>query len=171
MSESLFLPPRRPRSSHPLTALTAQSCHQDRGLFMKNLTMVQPDLAQVMIVDNSPGAYKLQPGMGRMPFPAHSSFLLSHCHHFMLLAILFYFVSLWGGIPIAVTCPWPAQSSSAPPPPPYPNTHVLPCVAENAIPISSWTGAQKDDELLDLLPMLDALQHVGDVRSILSIRT
>lgn len=42
---------------------------------------------------------------------------------------------------------------------------------ENAIPISSWTGSRTDDELLDLLPVLDALHNVGDVRSILSMRT
>lgn len=35
---------------------------RDRNQFLKNLTKVQPDLANVMIIDNSPGAYKMQPG-------------------------------------------------------------------------------------------------------------
>lgn len=41
---------------------------------------------------------------------------------------------------------------------------------DNAIPIESWRDDPKDSALLDLLPFLDALRFVDDVRSILSLR-
>jgi CTD nuclear envelope phosphatase 1 len=41
---------------------------------------------------------------------------------------------------------------------------------DNAIPIESWRDDQNDSALLDLLPFLDALRFVDDVRSILSLR-
>ncbi len=40
----------------------------------------------------------------------------------------------------------------------------------NGIPVDSWTGERGDAALLDLLPFLDALRFVDDVRSILSLR-
>ena len=42
---------------------------------------------------------------------------------------------------------------------------------ENGIFIDSWLGDKKDTGLLDLLPFLDALRFVDDVRSVLSLRT
>ncbi|KAI9248147.1 NLI interacting factor [Helicostylum pulchrum] len=41
---------------------------------------------------------------------------------------------------------------------------------ENAIPLTTWISNPKDDCLLDLLPLLDALRFTADVRSILSLR-
>jgi len=41
---------------------------------------------------------------------------------------------------------------------------------ENGIPIETWINEPKDRELLNLLPFLDALRFVEDVRSILSLR-
>lgn len=41
---------------------------------------------------------------------------------------------------------------------------------DNAILIETWTDDCKDATLLDLLPFLDALRFVDDVRSILSLR-
>ncbi|KAI9225726.1 MAG: NLI interacting factor-like phosphatase-domain-containing protein [Piptocephalis tieghemiana] len=41
---------------------------------------------------------------------------------------------------------------------------------ENGIPIESWFDTPEDQALLDLLPFLDALRFVEDVRSILSMR-
>ena len=41
---------------------------------------------------------------------------------------------------------------------------------DNAIPIESWKEDPNDSALLDLLPFLDALRFVDDVRSILSLR-
>lgn len=41
---------------------------------------------------------------------------------------------------------------------------------DNAIPIESWKDDLKDSALLDILPFLDALRFVDDVRSILSLR-
>lgn len=39
---------------------------------------------------------------------------------------------------------------------------------DNAVPIQSWFSDPADTALLNLLPMLDALRFVGDVRSVLS---
>lgn len=39
---------------------------------------------------------------------------------------------------------------------------------DNAVPIKSWFSDPTDTALLNLLPMLDALRFVGDVRSVLS---
>jgi len=41
-------------------------------------------------------------------------------------------------------------------------------IADNAIPIKSWFNDPNDTALLNLLPMLDALRFVSDVRSVLS---
>ncbi len=41
---------------------------------------------------------------------------------------------------------------------------------DNAIPIESWREDRGDQGLLELLPFLDALRFVDDVRSILSLR-
>lgn len=41
-------------------------------------------------------------------------------------------------------------------------------IVDNAIPIKSWFADPSDTALLNLLPMLDALRFVSDVRSILS---
>jgi hypothetical protein len=46
-------------------------------------------------------------------------------------------------------------------------------LADNAIPISDWWGTQSntnDTALLDLVPFLEALKSVEDVRSILSLK-
>ena len=42
------------------------------------------------------------------------------------------------------------------------------CLPDNAIPIKSWFNDPSDTALLNLLPVLDALRFVSDVRSILS---
>ena len=39
---------------------------------------------------------------------------------------------------------------------------------DNAIPIKSWFSDPSDTALLELLPVLDALRFVSDVRSILN---
>ena len=41
-------------------------------------------------------------------------------------------------------------------------------ILDNAIPIKSWFNDPSDTALLNLLPVLDALRFVSDVRSILS---
>src|SRR6218665_1453351 len=41
-------------------------------------------------------------------------------------------------------------------------------VTDNAIPIESWYSDPHDVALLNLLPLLDALRFVNDVRSVLS---
>lgn len=79
-----------------------QDCIRKNGNFVKDLTMVNPNLADVIIVDNSPVAYSIQPS--------------------------------------------------------------------NAIPIETWYCDQKDEELLNLLPLLHALAFLNDVRSLLDLR-
>ena len=49
-----------------------------------------------------------------------------------------------------------------------PTSHLM--NPANAIPISGWTGDERDQALLDLLPFLDSLRFAGDVRSILGLR-
>ncbi|XP_074653979.1 CTD nuclear envelope phosphatase 1-like [Tubulanus polymorphus] len=68
--------------------------------YTKNLSAISTDLSSIMILDNSPGAYRAYP--------------------------------------------------------------------DNAIPIKSWFSDARDTALLNLLPMLDALRFVHDVRSVLS---
>lgn len=41
---------------------------------------------------------------------------------------------------------------------------------DNAIPITGWTNDPTDGDLLHLLPVLEALQHTTDVRSLLALR-
>ncbi|KXS09491.1 hypothetical protein M427DRAFT_64007 [Gonapodya prolifera JEL478] len=41
---------------------------------------------------------------------------------------------------------------------------------DNGVPIEGWVSDPKDEALLDLLPFLDALRFVSDVRSVLSLR-
>jgi TFIIF-interacting CTD phosphatase-like protein len=41
---------------------------------------------------------------------------------------------------------------------------------DNGMPIQSWLDDEHDEALLELLPVLDALRFVSDVRSILSLK-
>ncbi|OBZ89826.1 CTD nuclear envelope phosphatase 1 [Choanephora cucurbitarum] len=79
-----------------------QSCTLKGGNYLKDISVAEPDLSKVCLIDNSPAAYEL-------------------CQ-------------------------------------------------ENAIPLPTWISNPKDDCLLDLLPLLDALRFTADVRSILSLR-
>ena len=44
-------------------------------------------------------------------------------------------------------------------------------ILENAIPIEGWISDPTDNDLLHLIPFLKALRFVGDVRSLLGLRT
>ena len=46
--------------------------------------------------------------------------------------------------------------------------HARSTFSDNAIPIKSWFNDPSDTALLNLLPVLDALRFVSDVRSVLS---
>ena len=56
--------------------------------------------------------------------------------------------------------------------------HLLKCIkaysdtlsADNAIPIEGWINDPTDNDLLHLVPMLEALQYVTDVRALLALR-
>lgn len=41
---------------------------------------------------------------------------------------------------------------------------------DNAIPIEGWINDPTDNDLLHLIPILEALQHVMDVRALLALR-
>eukprot|EP01132_Coremiostelium_polycephalum_P004878 gene4878-6084_t len=83
--------------------LFRESCLEKDGNFIKDLSIIQQDLATTIIVDNSPIAYSNN--------------------------------------------------------------------IENALPIDNWMGDNPSDEsLLTLLPFLEVLRYVNDVRSILSLR-
>lgn len=41
---------------------------------------------------------------------------------------------------------------------------------DNAIPIEGWINDPTDNDLLHLIPMLEALQYVTDVRALLALR-
>jgi hypothetical protein len=47
---------------------------------------------------------------------------------------------------------------------------ILTC-QENAIPIEGWISDPTDNDLLHLIPFLQALRFVGDVRNLLGLRT
>jgi TFIIF-interacting CTD phosphatase-like protein len=42
--------------------------------------------------------------------------------------------------------------------------------SDNAIPIEGWINDPTDNDLLHLIPMLEALQYVTDVRALLALR-
>ncbi|KAL4868135.1 hypothetical protein BDV12DRAFT_106439 [Aspergillus spectabilis] len=79
-----------------------QHCTFRNGAYIKDLSSVEPDLSQVMILDNSPMSY------------------------------IFH--------------------------------------EDNAIPIEGWISDPTDNGLLHLIPMLEALQYVTDVRAFLALR-
>ncbi|CCU82358.1 NIF domain protein/NIF domain-containing protein [Blumeria hordei DH14] len=79
-----------------------QHCILKHGAFVKDLSLVEPDLSKVMILDNSP---------------------LSYMFH-----------------------------------------------QDNAIPIEGWINDPTDNNLMHLLPLLESLQHVKDVRAFLALR-
>ncbi|KFX86470.1 hypothetical protein V490_09066, partial [Pseudogymnoascus sp. VKM F-3557] len=41
---------------------------------------------------------------------------------------------------------------------------------DNAIPIEGWINDPTDNDLLHLVPLLEGLQHVTDVRALLALR-
>lgn len=83
--------------------LFRNSCtHTPSQFFLKDLSLVDPDLSKLCLLDNSAASFALHP--------------------------------------------------------------------DNAIPIESWRDDRTDMALLELLPLLDALRFVEDVRSILSLR-
>lgn len=77
-------------------SLFRNHCSVLSNIIVKDLSLLGRDLSKVIIIDNSPSAYMLQP--------------------------------------------------------------------HNAIPIETWTGNQLDKSLMDLVPMLEKLSGVGDVR-------
>ncbi|RMZ83734.1 hypothetical protein DV738_g977, partial [Chaetothyriales sp. CBS 135597] len=79
-----------------------QHCTLRNDAYIKDLSLIEPDLRKVIILDNSPVSY------------------VFHQH--------------------------------------------------NAIPIEGWISDPSDNDLLHLIPMLEALQYVPDVRSLLALR-
>lgn len=44
------------------------------------------------------------------------------------------------------------------------------CIKDNAIPIQGWINDPTDNDLMHLVPMLEGLQYVHDVRALLALR-
>lgn len=44
------------------------------------------------------------------------------------------------------------------------------CFLDNAIPIEGWISDPTDNDLLHLIPLLEGLQYVTDVRALLALR-
>ena len=43
-------------------------------------------------------------------------------------------------------------------------------VTDNALPIEGWINDPSDNDLLHLIPLLESLQYVTDVRALLALR-
>lgn len=43
-----------------------QACIDQMGMFVKNLTLVDPDLSRVVLLDNSPASFLMHPGNNRL---------------------------------------------------------------------------------------------------------
>lgn len=43
-------------------------------------------------------------------------------------------------------------------------------ISDNAIPIEGWISDPTDNDLLHLVPLLEGLQYVTDVRALLALR-
>lgn len=52
---------------------------------------------------------------------------------------------------------------------PFAKKNFLVC-SDNAIPIEGWINDPTDNDLLHLIPILEALQYVTDVRALLALR-
>ena len=48
--------------------------------------------------------------------------------------------------------------------------HILIVQIDNAIPIEGWINDPTDNDLLHLVPLLEGLQYVTDVRAFLALR-
>lgn len=54
--------------------LNFQHCTLELGSYIKDLSVVHSDLSSIVILDNSPGAYRSHPGMGKgLSGPRHAS--------------------------------------------------------------------------------------------------
>ena len=47
---------------------------------------------------------------------------------------------------------------------------LIPLDIDNAIPIEGWISDPTDNDLLHLVPLLEGLQYVTDVRALLALR-
>ena len=60
--------------------------------------------------------------------------------------------------------------SSSFPPPWWSDEVLMRSSLDNAIPIEGWINDPTDNDLLHILPMLEGLQYVIDVRAFLGLR-
>lgn len=54
--------------------------------------------------------------------------------------------------------------------PPIVWPHLTDYLPDNAIPIEGWINDPTDNDLLHLVPLLEGLQYVTDVRALLALR-
>lgn len=59
--------------------LITQHCTLDGGSYTKDLSMVNEDLSSVFILDNSPGAYRYNPGKSIKEYDLHQLNLSCTC--------------------------------------------------------------------------------------------
>lgn len=50
------------------------------------------------------------------------------------------------------------------------NLSLTNSIIDNAIPIEGWISDPTDNDLLHLVPLLEGLQYVTDVRALLALR-
>uniref|UniRef100_A0AAZ1XKI4 protein-serine/threonine phosphatase n=1 Tax=Oreochromis aureus TaxID=47969 RepID=A0AAZ1XKI4_OREAU len=73
-----------------------QHCTLDLGSYIKDLSVVHDDLSSIVILDNSPGAYRSHPGKISLLYPMFCT--RDHCKHFpaQFVDSVTHFMSLWG---------------------------------------------------------------------------
>lgn len=72
-----------------------QHCTLDLGSYIKDLSVVHDDLSSIVILDNSPGAYRSHPGKISLLYPMFCT--RDHCKHFpaQFVDSVTHFGSLW----------------------------------------------------------------------------
>ncbi|RMX73738.1 hypothetical protein D0869_13300 [Hortaea werneckii] len=120
-----------------------QHCTLRNGAYIKDLSFVEPDLSRVMILDNSPMSYIFHEGT--------YSYLREK-----ISSSSFALLSKW-----AAQEAWGVDNQSK-------RTDLI--FPDNAIPIEGWISDPTDNDLLHLIPLLEGLQYVTDVRALLALR-
>lgn len=153
-----------------------ESCVVVDGNYLKDLSVLGRDLRHTAIVDNSPQAFGFQVGGG-----AEARVQRGGCAVRVGSGQPFCRCSSCCPAAYAGFCPLLTPTTSARqhnwlqlaalPPPSPPLTPCAPCAqVDNGIPIESWYEDPQDTELARLLPFLEGLVGVEDVRPAISAK-